>query len=237
MWGLRPRPGRGPRPSLTLDQIVAAAVALADAGGIEAVSMSKVAQALGTAPMSLYRYVDSKDELFMLMVDSVGTQAPTPATGDEGWRVGLRRWAESYLDLLHSHTWIVRVPISTPPITPRQIAWLESGLQSLKGTGLTSFEKISTVTMLSSYVRAWAQLTDDISRAAAAVGSTPEQAMEQYLRTLVSLIADRFPEAYAAMSDPGMAAEDEGMDADFIFGLNRQLDGLESLIRSRESNA
>ena len=64
-WGLRERPARGPKPGLSLERIVAAAVAVARAEGVEAVSMSRVARELGSSPMSLYRYVGAKDELVM----------------------------------------------------------------------------------------------------------------------------------------------------------------------------
>lgn len=234
-WGLRPRPARGPRPSLSLDRIVAAAVALADAGGLGAVSMSKIAQELGTAPMSLYRYVSSKDELFALMIDAAAGAPPAPASPEDGWRGGLARWAWNYLGLLRQHRWIVRVPINTPPTSPGQIAWLESGLLSLRGTALTSVERLSTMTMLSAYVRSWAQLTDDIAAAAAAAGSTSYESMEAYSRMLLTLIGDRFPETAAVMADNLAVSPDEPPDADFEFGLSRQLDGLETLMRSRAS--
>lgn len=232
-WGLRTKPGRGPRPSLSLDQIVNAAVTLADAGGLAAVSMSRVAQELGTAPMSLYRYLSSKDELYALMIDAVGADPPAPAAPPESWRDGLTRWARTYLEMLRQHPWVVRVPINTPPITPRQIAWMESGLQSMRSTTLTSVEKLSTITMLSAYVRSWAQLTDDITTAARSAGSTPEQAMENYITMLMALIGDRFPEAAKVIADNAAVLDTEPPDADFSFGLDRQLDGLAALMRSR----
>src|SRR5262250_3052406 len=76
-WGVRERPHRGPRPGLSLGRIVDAAVRVADAEGLDAVSMSRVAAELGTAPMSLYRYVTAKDELLALMVDAA--YGPPPA--------------------------------------------------------------------------------------------------------------------------------------------------------------
>src|SRR5215469_11704523 len=75
-WGLRGRPHKGPRPGLSLERIVAAAVRVADAEGLAAVSMSRVAAELGAAPMSLYRYVAAKGELLTLMVDAAYGPAP-----------------------------------------------------------------------------------------------------------------------------------------------------------------
>src|SRR5215468_2656297 len=76
-WGVRDRPHKGPKPGLSLERIVAAAVQVADAEGLAAVSMSRVAAELGTAPMSLYRYVTAKDELLALMLDAAYGPAPT----------------------------------------------------------------------------------------------------------------------------------------------------------------
>src|SRR5215472_7517901 len=76
-WGVRGRPHKGPKPGLSLDRIVAAAVHVADTEGLAAVSMSRVATELGAAPMSLYRYVAAKDELLALMVDAA--YGPPPA--------------------------------------------------------------------------------------------------------------------------------------------------------------
>ena len=83
-WGLRERPARGPKPGLSLERIVAAAVELAAAEGLAAVSMSRVARALGSSPMSLYRYVTAKDELLALMVDAALADTPAPPASGGG---------------------------------------------------------------------------------------------------------------------------------------------------------
>src|SRR5262245_7490656 len=90
-WGLRGRPARGPRPGLSLERIVGAAVRVAGAEGLAAVSMSRVAAELGTAPMSLYRYVAAKDELLGLMMDAAFSPAPAPPHDGEDWRAGMSR--------------------------------------------------------------------------------------------------------------------------------------------------
>src|SRR5258708_30847444 len=133
-WGLRSRPHRGPRPGLSLERRVAAAVRMADAGGLAAVSMNRVAAELGTGTMSLYRYVASKDELVTLMVDAAWGPAPwTQASGAPGedWRSGLSRWASEMRACLHRPPWALQVPISGLPIRPHQGAWVEEGLRGL----------------------------------------------------------------------------------------------------------
>src|SRR3954447_24555502 len=116
-WGVHERPARGPKPGLTLDRIVHAAIAVADAEGLDAVSMGRVASELGSSPMSLYRYVGAKNELLALMVDTaMGTPAPVPQT--MGWREGVAAWSTAVLTAYLRQPWLVRVPIPAPPITP-----------------------------------------------------------------------------------------------------------------------
>src|SRR4051794_34533935 len=93
-WRQRPPSGHAPRASLSVDRIVDAAIVLADAEGADAVTMRRVAQAFGKAPMSLYTYVPGKAELLELMLDQVYVQLPRTAPAGEGWRAGLTAVAE-----------------------------------------------------------------------------------------------------------------------------------------------
>src|SRR4051812_27544978 len=97
-WGVAGTAGKGPRPALSLDRIVDAAVDLAVKEGIKGVSMSRLAQSLGVSTMGLYRYVESKDELLLLMVDAGYGPAPAERTPGETWREGLTRWARVQRD-------------------------------------------------------------------------------------------------------------------------------------------
>src|SRR5918997_4285770 len=94
-WGVRTRPNKGPRPALSLERIVAAAVKVAAADGLQAVSMSRVAAELGVSTMSLYRYVAAKDELLALMADLPFEAPPARRGPEESWRDGLSRWAST----------------------------------------------------------------------------------------------------------------------------------------------
>src|SRR3954447_20148804 len=89
-WAPRPRPTRGPKPALTLDQITDAAIAIADAEGLAAVSMQRVAADLGFTKMSLYRYLPGKNELVAAMIERA-LQTPPAVTGP--WREALTAWA------------------------------------------------------------------------------------------------------------------------------------------------
>jgi AcrR family transcriptional regulator len=232
-WGLRERPVKGPKPGLSLERIVAAAVKVADAEGLAAVSMSRVAAALGTSAMSLYRYVAAKDELLALMVDAAIGPPPPPEPG-EGWREGLSRWAWAYRTALYRHPWVLRVPISGPPVTPNGMTWLEDGLRSLRETDLTEGEKLSTILLLSGFVRNEATLMADISAAARASDSATQEIMPSYGRLIARLTdAARFPALHQALAS-GVLDADDDPDDEFMFGLDRILDGVDELVRRRE---
>jgi AcrR family transcriptional regulator len=235
-WGLRQRPGKGPKPGLSLERIVEAAVKVADSDGIAAVSMSRVAADLDVSTMSLYRYVSAKDELLTLMTDAAYGRPPTASASDEGWRAGLARWAWAELAVLRRHPWILRIPISGPPLTPNAISWLEQGLGTLRDTGLGEGEKFSVILLLTGFVRNSATQLTDIHEAAVKSGSTVQDVMTAYGRMLAKLIdPERFPAVTAGLASGALDddEEEEFGDNEFLFGLERVLDGLEMLIRSR----
>lgn len=144
LWGPREAGRRGPRPGLTVPGIVAQAIELADAEGLPAVSMARVAQTLGVTTMALYRYVANKDELLARMYDAaladdpgeLRVLPPTPADAP-AWRIGLHAWFEHQLTLVVRHPWLMQAVAANPPFGPQHIGVLESGLTALDGTPLT----------------------------------------------------------------------------------------------------
>ena len=222
-WGLRARATRGRPAALSLERIVEAAVGVAGAEGLDAVSMARVAKALGSAPMSLYRHVGAKDELLALMVDhAVGTPPPAPA--GEGWREGLERWAWGYHDVLRRHPWVLQVPLASPPVTPNMTAWLEDGLRSLGRTGLTEPQKLSVMLLLSGYVRNEASVSADIG-----AGTAGEIMPSWGARLRQVTTPEAFPALHAALASEAFAHDDEP-DEEFVFGLERVLDGVAALV-------
>jgi AcrR family transcriptional regulator len=236
-WGVRGRPHKGPKPGLSLERIVAGAVRVADVEGLAAVSMSRVATELGTAPMSLYRYVAAKDELLALMVDAAygpapsGAPPPTGTAGDTGWRAGLSRYAWAMRARIQQHPWVLGIPISGLPSLPNEVSWFEEGLRCLGGTGLEENEKGSAILLVSGYVRNSAMIDADIAAAVMASGKTPDEWMSSYARTLTTLAdPQRFP-ALTKFIAAGVFDRADPPDAEFAFGLDRILDGLAALIR------
>ncbi|WP_309223208.1 TetR/AcrR family transcriptional regulator [Micromonospora sp. CP22] len=232
-WGLRDHPSRGPKRSLSLEQVVAAGIQIAQAEGLAAVSMSRVAGELGVATMSLYRYVPTKQDLLDFMVDTAFGPPPAPRGADEGWRPALARWGEGNVAALRRQPWMRHVPISGPPITPNQVRWMEYGLAALRGTHLRANERISVIMLVSGYARSWATLTADIAEAAARTGQTPEQVGQRYWHHLARVTGSGpYPAIHELLAE-GDDHDDGDIDLEWRFGLGRILDGVAAMIEKR----
>jgi AcrR family transcriptional regulator len=230
-WGLRGRPGKGPKPGLSLDQIIRAGLAVAAADGLAAVSMSRVAAELGVGTMSLYRYVESKQELLDLMVD-VGLGSPPAVGPDAGWRDGMAAWAWAMMAAYRSNLWAVQVPLSGPPATPNALRWLEQALSHMRDTRLGPAQKMSVILLVASYVRYAATMQAQLEAAVRAAGLEPSDLMAGYNKMLTTVLdQQRFPELLKVAESGVMGKADE-WEEEFSFGLDRILDGVDVLVRS-----
>jgi AcrR family transcriptional regulator len=228
-WGLNTQPKRGPKPGLSLERLVTAGIKVALTEGTGALSMSRIAKELGVATMSLYRYVSSKDELLTLMVDKALGTPPIPSD-QEDWRAGLTGWALGVRAAYRRHPWGLRVPITEPPLGPNNVAWLEAALHSLADTPLSEQHKVSSVLLISGYVRSQAMLAADIDAASAA-----GPARLSYGRLLARLTDDGHYPSIHRVIDSGAFDDGDDLDADFDYGLARILDGIENFIRPSRS--
>jgi len=217
-------PERSGRRTLNVERVVEAAIALADEEGLAAVSMSRVAGALGFTPMSLYRHVASKDELLALMVD-IGAGEP-PAIPEGRWRERLEAWAWNLRAMMSRHPWVIDVPLSRIQIGPGRLAWTEQAFAALGDTPLAEEDKGATVLLLNGLVLSELRF----SRELATLDAPPEGSFDEMLAAVVD--AKRFPAVRRAL-DAGIFSPDEDPDFDFRFGLARVLDGVERLISER----
>ncbi|WP_067862704.1 TetR/AcrR family transcriptional regulator [Nocardia shimofusensis] len=219
LWGLAQEGERGPKRGLTLDQILDTAIALADAEGVPALSMSRIAKELGFTAMSLYRYVDSKQTLVTLVLDRVIGRPPEIAAAG-GWRAGLRAWALAEFDILARHSWYLDIPMAGPPMGPNNMAWLEAGLAALGRTNLPESVRLQLVLNLSLYV---------LGRSWAAKDIVADQGEDYDLEgTLLSVLDPaRFPALVSALTHRAFDGDIDWTRADFEFGLDRMLDGYE----------
>lgn len=230
LWGRRERGTRGPKPGLSIEGIVEAAIKLADAEGLGAVSMARVAKELGFTTMSLYRYVANKDELLQLMWNA-SAQGAESILGGGDWRERLRGWALVQREMIDRHAWITEMPMATPPLAPNSLTFVERGLEALDDTGVADADKLRVIGLISSYTLSESRMAHEAARAAAQADAPATWTFESLLRELVD--AEGYPRLHGiATADvsrsPGDRAADE--HAEFLFGLETILDGVATLV-------
>jgi AcrR family transcriptional regulator len=230
-WGLAGRAARGPRPSLSVEAVVAAGVAVADRDGLDAVSMARVAEQVGASTMALYRYVEGKQELLALMADAALGLPPSITVEEGGWRQGLERWAWAYREAALLHPWALRLPIEGPPLTPNLVGWVETALRCLSDTALREEQKMSVLLLLSGYVRNEATLAVDLA-AGSGAGQELMPSWAAMLRELTDPQA--FPALHAVLASDALARDDPP-EHEFRFGLERVLDGIAVLVGAQSS--
>lgn len=233
MWGREPVTRRGPRPRLDLATITDAAIEIADAEGLAGVSMAAVASRVGVAATALYRYVDSKEDLLTAMTDGIVPRPPEPK--GTPWRDYLALWTRIQRDLLLEHAWLLSVVRLVPPLGPQRLLWFDRALTALEGTGLGPGEKVNVVTSLTGYALTDATLTYGLGVGDPQMESASLFGAADYGEMLIGLVdPETYPSLSAVMHDGAMhGAEGWVEDADFVFGLDLLLDGVEALIRRR----
>ena len=226
----RRTPGPGPKPGLSVDAIVTAAIAVADREGMAALSMRAVGERLGRTAMALYTYVPSKGELLDLMYDAVHAELPRaypdftggPAGSDEGradgadWRAGLTAWARDTLEFHLHHPWVLQISQARPVLGPHEYAALDTLVRLLNGTGLEARLVRRLVGTLTHFVRGCAGTVAEARQAAAVTGESDEEwwfARSSLLGEVAPDFADRYPDL-SAMERAGTSAPSsaEGTD-------------------------
>ncbi|UQU66710.1 TetR/AcrR family transcriptional regulator [Couchioplanes caeruleus] len=185
---------RGRPPARTRPQVVAAAIAVADAEGLEALTMRRLAAELGAGPMSLYTYVRDKEELVDLMVDQVSEFDPALGEPD---LLGLLGWQR---DLMLRHPWL---PSTLPDRRlggPNLLGYLERGLTALEPTGLPGAAKMEILALLTGFVAGY--VTNELARARA--GVTDAERVQEHVTALREAVAGgAYPRLAAVLAEGG----------------------------------
>ncbi|MPY55759.1 TetR/AcrR family transcriptional regulator [Streptomyces spongiae] len=221
LWLGPAQPRRGRRPAFSREAITEAAVALADAEGLEAVTMRRVAERVGAGVMSLYSYAPDKETLLELMVDHVSGELPTASglTGD--WRADLREVAHLQRELMLRHPWLPAALSTRRVPGPNTLAFLERALAALRPTGLDGAAKLEVFAQLTGFVAG--HVAHELAQASVARSPSRVAAEARYL---AAMAADgRHPELAGVLAAPGRAQDPEATFARF---LNRLIDGLGS---------
>ncbi|MFI1223099.1 MULTISPECIES: TetR/AcrR family transcriptional regulator [unclassified Streptomyces] len=246
LWGTGERPSRGPKPGLTLDRIVSAAIAVADAEGLAAVSMRRLSTELGTGTMSLYRYVPGKAELLDLMLDRVlgeplpsGPDLPSPTDlpadtsgAPADWRASIDAMARTYLDNLRAHPWLLKINQARTVLGPSALRGLELSLTALRSMGLRDPELIGVIITVNSFVEGLARTQADAAEAVRQTGLSDEEFWDNqrpYLER--AMLSGAYP-MMASMAEDTFSAEFDH----FAFGLHRLIAGFEALVAERTAD-
>ncbi|MFB9658806.1 TetR/AcrR family transcriptional regulator [Glycomyces mayteni] len=212
LWGEPARSGRGRPSGLTRERIVAEAVAIADAEGLQKVSMKHLADRLGSGVMSLYRHVPGKDELVVLMYDSL-MSAPAPLPEADTWREVLAGWGRCVRDLFLAHPWALPVATGERPMGPHEAGWVDQVLGRLAAVGMPEGTGLLAVLTVDCF--ALGAVRPEIG------GGESTGAFFRFLQD--PAVAGRFPHLAALAARP-VGEPGAGY---FEFGLQRVLDGLE----------
>lgn len=217
-----------PEQPLTPERIVSAAAAVADAEGLAAISMRRVAAELDVATMSLYRHVADKDDLLARMMEAVFSAWSFPAEPPAGWRDRLELAARALWSMFRRHPWLASaMSLTRPQPIAGAIPFTEWVLAALDDRGLDPRTALTAHITLFNYVRGTAVNIETEAEAEALSGLDSEEWMDTRQPTLQALLATgRFPHFQR------LAAVDYDFDLDqlFEFGLQRLLDGLATLL-------
>ncbi|HZD67975.1 MAG TPA: TetR/AcrR family transcriptional regulator [Actinomycetes bacterium] len=189
IWARLDRSARRPHPSLTHEQIVRAAMEIADAQGVQALSMRKVASKLGSGTMSLYRYVASKDDLLDLMVDAVIGEDPLPDEPSGDWRADLAEQARRARRAAHRHPWAIGFILARPNLGPNALRSIEYSMAAVDGLGLDIDGMLDMVATVNAFAIGFVQSELAEDQARRRTGLTDEQwraRMAPYVRTLLA---------------------------------------------------
>ncbi|GAA3464171.1 TetR/AcrR family transcriptional regulator [Saccharothrix longispora] len=228
----------GPRPGLSVEEVVGAAIAIADRDGMAALSMRAVGERLGRTAMALYTYVPNKAELIDLMCDAVRRELPVDYPLGGGWRPALEAWAADTRAFYLRHPWVLQVSQARPVLGPGEFAALEALLRVLRGTGLPVGVLRGVVGALTQFVRGAAAVVSDARRAAADTGVSDEEwwfARSPVLDEVAPDFGERFPlaawigveEPPPVPGDPCASYLERGAVEGFTAGLAVLLDGIE----------
>lgn len=235
LWHGLPESAKGPRPSLTLHRIVDAAVELADAEGVEALSMRRLARELGVGTMSLYRYVPGKTELVNLMLDRVlGASQDRFVDLSGDWRAVLDRSARQGRQTYLSHPWLLRVNHARPVLGPNSVADFDATMAGLRSLPMSDREKVAALTAVEGFVVGTVREELLYETAAEETGVAEDEFWEAQMPYLGAAIERGDYPALAELSEDAFGGE---WEETFEMGLAAMLDGLELRVRQARRQA
>lgn len=234
LWSERPKGQRGPRAKLSVERIAQAAIQVADADGLEALSMQRIAAELGYSTMSLYNHIPSKDLLLEVAAD-IGAGAPPDLGTDEDLRQAVRHWVGALWAGLRLRPWMLRVPLHHAPLGPNQLAWLDRLLRPLLAAGLVGSEARVAALHLTAVVRGTAQISMNMTGDNGTGDGIPPDLTHVVAEFLDPADYPALTAVHATEAENPVRAQPDGDAVPFelSFGVDRFLDGVESWVAAK----
>lgn len=216
----------------TRDRIIQTAIAIADAEGLAAVSLRRIAVDLDVSTMSLYRSIASKDDLLVGMMDTLMGEEAWPATAPHGWRAQLEYIAHRQWRGYRSHPWLAQVvSLTRPQLAPNAMRHTEWVLRAIDGHGLDPTTRLYIVLTLFGHVRSAATGLESEQQAERDTGIDIEEWMRAHDARFAPVIqSGHFPHLSKLDNNPGVEFDLNDL---FEFGLTHLLDGFAALIDGR----
>ena len=228
LWEDRSRGTRGPRAAFTPDEVVKAAIAIADEEGhLGAVTMQAVSAKLGLTTMAVYRYFPNKEALYDAIIDAGMGLPPKPSNPPGSWRDDVTRWAHAKREMLCGRPWLAELPFVAAPHGPNWLSWLEGLAAPLSRAGFRGEILGQMLSIVDQFTRGASDTSISLARARAR-GISEQQWAAAVGADLGRSIGDpRFP-AFASILTAPQVERPRNMEESFDFGLQRVLDGIEA---------
>lgn len=222
VWGKKPHPRRGPKPTLSTDLIARIAIRLADEEGLAAVTMQRLAREVGMTTMALYRYFPAKADLVALMIDSASSSPLHFGKPSLPWRTRLKEWACRCVAIYIEHPWFLEATSSRKGIMgPNELSWMEAALAMLTESGLGPKERHHAFLAIIGHVRGHATF----QQIGELIGARKEWGRE--LAQMLQSEAARYPILLDVVRSGGFS---ENVGGAFEFGLDCIMDGIHARV-------
>ena len=224
IWSLPEHGERGPKPRHSRTAIAEVAIRIADAEGIDAVTMRRIAAELGIGTMSLYNYVPTKDHLVQLMIDQTAAEYVYPGPPPADPRAAIADLARQGRDLVQRHHWLPAVVHRPPVMGPNALRYIDYFLGLLAGTKLGTQEKMELLALVNGFALMYGGFQAALAEERARTGVTAEEQAAAPVAILVAAAASgQYPNLAAALA--GVPSPPSGASDVFESSVMRLIDG------------
>ena len=224
IWSLPERGERGPKPRHSRAEIAAAAIRIADAEGIAAVTMRRVAADLGTGTMSLYNYVPAKEHLIQLRADQTAGEYTYPPSPAPDGRTAIADLARQGRDIARRHPWLPAVMHRPPPMGPSTLRYVDYFLGLLAGSVLGTAAKMETIAIINGFALMYGAMQAALDDERARTGITEQEQQAAPVKVLIDAASSgSYPNLSAALTAP--SPPPRTADENFESCLIRLIDG------------